>query len=138
LLSSSIGISSGLSPRTTTMRGTSRAASAALAAQRPICIRSSAGAPYSASKAAVNAYSASLALEVAPFGVRVHLVLPGRSPERTFGEYARQHLRGAGHADYGALVERIIGAMREAAGPVTHAEDVALAIRRAVTDASAP
>lgn len=93
---------------------------------------------YSASKAAVNAYTASLALEVAPFGVRVHLVLPGRSPETKFGENARQHLRGADHADYGALVGRTISAMREAAGPVTHAEDVALAIWHAATDAATP
>ncbi len=34
-------------------------------------------AAYRASKPAVNAYTESLAAEVAPFGVRVHLVLPG-------------------------------------------------------------
>ena len=36
---------------------------------------------YRASKAAVNALTESLAVEVKPFGVRVHLVLPGRAPE---------------------------------------------------------
>lgn len=36
---------------------------------------------YRASKAAVNAFTESLAVEVSPFGVRVHLVLPGRAPE---------------------------------------------------------
>jgi len=39
---------------------------------------------YRASKAAVNAFTESLAVEVKPFGVRVHLVLPGRAPETKF------------------------------------------------------
>jgi NAD(P)-dependent dehydrogenase (short-subunit alcohol dehydrogenase family) len=41
---------------------------------------------YRGSKAAVNAFTESLALEVKSFGVRVHLVLPGRAPETKFGE----------------------------------------------------
>jgi NAD(P)-dependent dehydrogenase (short-subunit alcohol dehydrogenase family) len=44
---------------------------------------------YRASKAAVNALTESLAVEMEPFGVRVHIVLPGRSPEPRFGENAR-------------------------------------------------
>ena len=36
---------------------------------------------YTASKAAVEAFSEDLALEVEPFGVRVRLVIPGRAPE---------------------------------------------------------
>jgi NAD(P)-dependent dehydrogenase (short-subunit alcohol dehydrogenase family) len=39
---------------------------------------------YTASKAAVEAFSEDLALEVAPFGVRVRLVIPGRAPETSF------------------------------------------------------
>ena len=35
---------------------------------------------YTASKAAVNAFTESLALELAPLGIRTRLVLPGRSP----------------------------------------------------------
>jgi short-subunit dehydrogenase len=35
---------------------------------------------YTARKAAIEAFSANLALEVEPFGIRVHLVLPGRAP----------------------------------------------------------
>ena len=38
---------------------------------------------YRASKAAVNAFTESLAAEVGQFGVRVHIVLPGRSPRRS-------------------------------------------------------
>jgi len=43
---------------------------------------------YRASKAAVNALTESLAVEMEPFGVRVHMVLPGRAPETRFGENA--------------------------------------------------
>lgn len=93
---------------------------------------------YRASKAAVNAYTESLALEVAGFGVRAHLVLPGRSPETNFGATARQLMRGLEDADYQPLVERIFAGMRDATGPVTHAPDVARAIWRAATDPAAP
>jgi len=44
---------------------------------------------YTASKAAVNAFTESLALELAPFNVRVRLVLPGRAPATRYGENAR-------------------------------------------------
>ena len=93
---------------------------------------------YRASKAAVNAYTESLALEVAEFGVRAHLVLPGRSPETKFGETARPFMRGLEDADYKPMVERIFAGMRAASGPVTHAPDVAQAIWRAATDPAAP
>lgn len=54
---------------------------------------------YRASKAAVNALTESLAVEVEPFGVRVHIVLPGRSPETSFGNNAMPHLRGLDNPD---------------------------------------
>jgi NAD(P)-dependent dehydrogenase (short-subunit alcohol dehydrogenase family) len=44
---------------------------------------------YTASKAAVNAFTESLALELAPLGIRTRLVLPGRAPGTRFGEHAR-------------------------------------------------
>ncbi len=47
---------------------------------------------YTASKAAVNAFSESVALELAPLGVRVRLVIPGRAPETPFGENARRRM----------------------------------------------
>lgn len=39
-------------------------------------------------------------MEMEPFGVRVHIVLPGRSPQTSFGANARPHLRGMDDADY--------------------------------------
>jgi len=93
---------------------------------------------YRASKAAVNALTESLAVEMEPFGVRVHIVLPGRSPETSFGNNAMPHLRGLDNPDYKPLIEGMIANFREDTGPVTHAADVAQAVWRAATDPSAP
>jgi len=93
---------------------------------------------YRASKAAVNALTESLAVEMHPFGVRVHIVLPGRSPETSFGSNAMPHLRGLDNPDYKPLIEGMIAGFREASGPVTYAADVAAAVWRAATDPSAP
>lgn len=93
---------------------------------------------YRASKAAVNAFTESLAIEVAPFGVRVHIVLPGRSPETQFGANARPHLRGMDDPDYAPLLEQFIKNVQDDTGPVTHALDVAEAVWRAATDPRAP
>jgi NAD(P)-dependent dehydrogenase (short-subunit alcohol dehydrogenase family) len=92
---------------------------------------------YRASKAAVNALTESLAAEVTQFGVRVHLVLPGRSPETRFGENAFPHLRGLDNSDYAPLIQRFMTSVRESSGPMTHSPDVAKAIWRAATDPSA-
>lgn len=93
---------------------------------------------YRASKAAVNAFTQSLAVEVAPFGVRVHLVLPGRSPETRFGENAFPHMRGRDNADYAPLIERFVANVRDETALVTHAADVAEAIWRAATVPDTP
>src|ERR1700679_3997471 len=85
---------------------------------------------YRASKAAVNALTESLAVEMEPFGVRVHIVLPGRSPETSFGSNAMPHLRGLDNPDYRPMIEGMIARFREESGPVTHAADVAAAIWR--------
>jgi len=93
---------------------------------------------YRASKAAVNALTESLAVEMKPFGVRVHIVLPGRSPETSFGNNAMPHLRGLDNPDYKPLIEGFIASFREDTGPVTHAADVAEAVWQAATDPNAP
>ena len=93
---------------------------------------------YRASKAAVNAFTESLAVEVTPFGVRVHLVLPGRSPETRFGENAFPHLRGLDNPDYAPTIQRILAGIRDSSGPITRSSDVAEAIWRVANDPSAP
>jgi NAD(P)-dependent dehydrogenase (short-subunit alcohol dehydrogenase family) len=89
---------------------------------------------YRASKAAVNALSESLAVEMQPFGVRVCLVLPGRAPTTRFSENALPHLHGQDHPDYVPLVESVLAAFRNHSGPLTYAPDVAEAVWRAATD----
>ncbi|ARN22715.1 SDR family oxidoreductase [Piscinibacter gummiphilus] len=93
---------------------------------------------YTASKAAVNAFTESLALELAPFDVRVRLVLPGRAPGTSFGDNARRRMEGSDHGAYSDFRERVFAAVRDTSTPVTHAADVAEAVWHAVTDPSAP
>lgn len=93
---------------------------------------------YTASKAAVNAFTESLALELAPFDVRVRLVLPGRAPGTSFGDNARRLMGNSVPEAYADFVQHVFAAMRDAAVPVTHAQDVAEAVWRAVTDPAAP
>ena len=93
---------------------------------------------YTGSKAAVNAFSESLALELAPFNVRVRVVLPGRAPSTSFGDNARQWMTGSAHEAYVEFTQRVFAAMRDNSTPVTHSQDVAEAVWRTVTDPAAP
>ncbi|PCE23326.1 short-chain dehydrogenase/reductase [Paraburkholderia acidicola] len=95
-------------------------------------------AAYSASKAAVNAFTESMAAEVEQFGVRVRLVLPGRSSETRFGDNARAHMHGFDHEDYADLVKEVMARLGDTSSPLTHATDVAEAVWRAATDPSSP
>lgn len=92
---------------------------------------------YTASKAAVEAFSENLALEVRPFGVRVRLVVPGRSPETSFGAAARARSQDGIPEAYAAWARQMFS---EAPQPVqvTSASDVAEAVWKAVTDVSSP
>ena len=92
---------------------------------------------YTASKAAVNAFTESLALELEPFNVRAHLVLPGRAPDTSFGENARSRMPDAIPEPYAPLAQSVIAAWQQP-GPVTNASDVAEAVWRAATDPSCP
>ncbi|WP_306393128.1 SDR family oxidoreductase [Telluria beijingensis] len=92
---------------------------------------------YTASKAAVNAFTESLALELEPLGIRLRLVLPGRAPETRFGANARARMEGEMPEAYASLMESVVAGVRGPA-PVTHAGDVVQAVWRAVTDPAAP
>ena len=94
-------------------------------------------ASYTASKAAVNAFTESMALELEQFGVRARLVLPGRSPQTRFGDNAHSHTQGLDHEAYVDLVKSLFARFAEP-GPITHAQDVAEAVWRAATDPLSP
>ncbi|CAB3749052.1 SDR family oxidoreductase [Paraburkholderia humisilvae] len=93
---------------------------------------------YTGSKAAVNAFTESLALELAPFDVRVRLVLPGRAPGTSFGDNARRLMEHSVPEAYMDFRERVFAATRDTVTQITHAQDVAEAVWRAVTDPSTP
>lgn len=92
---------------------------------------------YSASKAALNSFSESLALEAALFGVKVRLVLPGSSPTTSFGQNAVARMGLEIPEPYEAFVMDYLGELR-GSSEVTEPEDVAQAVWRVVTDADTP
>ncbi|NWA24463.1 SDR family oxidoreductase [Pseudomonas gingeri] len=90
---------------------------------------------YTASKAAINAFTESLALELQPFNIRVSLVLPGRAPETRFGENAQARiLIPEAYAD---LAQSVFAQWAQSS-EVTLSRDVAEAVWRAATDPAAP
>jgi NAD(P)-dependent dehydrogenase (short-subunit alcohol dehydrogenase family) len=92
---------------------------------------------YTASKAAVNAFTESLALELAQFDVRVRLVLPGRAPETRFGQNGQQRMQGSIPDAYAALAQAIFARWSQLSD-VTRSSDVAEAVWRAATDPASP
>jgi NAD(P)-dependent dehydrogenase (short-subunit alcohol dehydrogenase family) len=92
---------------------------------------------YTASKAAVTAFSESLALELEPFNVQVRSVLPGRSPETRFGANAQTRMQGGIPEAYAGFAQSVFAA-RGQSSAITQARDVAEAVWRAATDPSCP
>ena len=92
---------------------------------------------YTASKAAVNAFTESLALELQPFHVRVSLVLPGRAPETRFGENAQPRMQSGFPEAYAGFAQSVF-AKWEQATAITRSQDVAEAVWRAANDPSCP
>lgn len=93
---------------------------------------------YTASKAAVEAFSENLALEVEPFGVRMRLVVPGRAPETFFSEAARARSQNGIPEAYADWAKQVLSASPPQPVEITTASDVAKAVWQAVTDASSP
>ena len=95
---------------------------------------------YTASKAAVNAFTESLAIELTPWGIKVKIVLPGAAPETSFGSTALSRLqeKGGFPEAYGGFADDVIAAMRQPGAPRTLSSDVAEAVWYAATDPSAP
>jgi len=92
---------------------------------------------YTASKAAINAFSEVLALELEPFNVAVKVVLPGRAPDTRFGDNARARM-GSIPEPYAELAQRVFAGWAQSSGPVTQALDVAEAVWQAANNPSGP
>lgn len=95
---------------------------------------------YTASKAAVNAFTESLALELEPFGIGVKIVLPGSAPDTSFGKTALTRLQGEGGFPeaYGDFAQQVVAGLRNPDVPRTLSSDVAETVWRAATDTGAP
>ncbi len=97
---------------------------------------------YRASKAAVNALTESAALELAEFGIRARVVLPGAAPTTSFGTTARAQIAASGGfpETYASFGQQTMANMqqRAASDQMTTALDVAEAVFRAATDPDCP
>lgn len=92
---------------------------------------------YTGSKAAVNAFTESLALELAPLHIRVSLVLPGQAPTTQFGANARPRMGDSNPDAYLPMLQDVFAGF-QAVKEVTEGKDVAEAVWRAATDPASP
>ncbi|MCW1431688.1 SDR family oxidoreductase [Novosphingobium sp. JCM 18896] len=96
---------------------------------------------YRASKAAVTALTESVALELAEFGIRAAVVVPGMAPSTNFAtDILGRIAKGGWFPDaYEGFARQTMAMMEQSAtGEITTAQDVAEAIFRAATDAACP
>lgn len=92
-------------------------------------------AAYTASKTAIEGFSASLALELATFGVRVKLVEPGYGPSTRFTVNGQQRMQGLIPEAYARYAQTIFASYGQSQA-VTLPADVAEAVWHAANDAS--
>jgi short-subunit dehydrogenase len=90
---------------------------------------------YTASKTAVEGFTASLALELQPFSVRVRLVEPGYGPNTRFTANSRSRMDGLLPEPYAAYAQSVFAAFAQPSA-VTSATDMAEGVWRAVNDES--
>ena len=93
-------------------------------------------AAYTASKMAIEGFTASLALELEAFNVRVRLVEPGYGPTTRFTSNTGPRLEGLIPEAYAPFAQRIFGSLAQGPAAVTMESDVAEAVWRAANDAS--
>jgi NAD(P)-dependent dehydrogenase (short-subunit alcohol dehydrogenase family) len=91
---------------------------------------------YTASKMAIDAFTASLAFELAAFDVRAKLVLPGYAPTTRFTSNSGSRMDGLIPEPYAPLAQQIFTGMAQGPVVVTTESDVAEAVWRAANDAS--
>jgi NAD(P)-dependent dehydrogenase (short-subunit alcohol dehydrogenase family) len=92
-------------------------------------------AAYTASKMAIEGFTASLAFELEPFGIHVKLVQPGYGPSTSFASNGAARMAGSIPDAYAAYAQRIFAALGKPA-QVTSEADVADGVWRAANDTS--
>lgn len=92
-------------------------------------------AAYTASKTAIEGFTESLALELAPFNVGVKLVEPGYGPNTRFTANGAERMQGLIPEAYAPFAQAIFAGLGNLTA-VTTAEDVAEAVWRAANDAT--
>ena len=91
---------------------------------------------YTASKMAIEGFTASLALELETFDVRVKLVEPGYGPTTRFASNTGPRMDGLIPEPYAPFAQRILAAMAQGRAAATTESDVAEAVWRAANDVS--
>lgn len=91
---------------------------------------------YTASKAAINAFTESLAIELEQFNIRVNLVLPGRAPATRFGENSKPRMTTAIPQPYAEFAQSVFKDRDD--NHITHPQDVINALWQAANDSSCP
>jgi NAD(P)-dependent dehydrogenase (short-subunit alcohol dehydrogenase family) len=90
---------------------------------------------YTASKMAIEGFTASLAFELEAFNVSVKLVEPGYGPATSFASNGRERMEGLIPEPYAPLAQRIFASLGDIT-MVTTAGDVAETVWRAANDTS--
>ena len=90
---------------------------------------------YTASKMAIEGFTASLAFELEAFNVRVKLVEPGYCPNTRFTSNTRFRIEDMIPEPYAPFAQRVLGAFAQPAA-MTNPSDVAEGVWRAANDSS--
>ena len=92
-------------------------------------------AAYTGSKAAIEGFSESLALELAAFGVRMKLVEPGYCPDTRFADNGAERMQGLVTEPYAPFAGKVFAGFSQL-DATTRPDDVAEAVWHAATDSS--